>query len=96
MTHHTAVIGRRTPSGTTRPLVGRSVSFDWVMLVLGGWLLGGSMWMAGPTITSRPPWSASSPPGKHGHDLLYLCGELRRLASTLWVNSSWSLQRTHH
>jgi hypothetical protein len=32
---------------------------------------------------------------KHGHDLLYLCGELSRLASTLWVNSAWSLQRTH-
>jgi hypothetical protein len=41
MTNHTASIGLRTPSGTTRPPVGRSVSFDWVMVVLGGWLLGG-------------------------------------------------------
>jgi hypothetical protein len=31
------------------------------------------------------------PPDKHGHDLLSLCGELSRLASILWVNSSWSL-----
>jgi hypothetical protein len=41
MTHHTAAIGRRTPAGTPWPPVGRSVRFDWVMVVLGGWLLGG-------------------------------------------------------
>jgi hypothetical protein len=41
MTHHTASSGLRTPSGTTRPPVGRRVSFDWVMVVLGGWWLGG-------------------------------------------------------
>jgi hypothetical protein len=41
MTHHTASIGRRLLSGTTRPPVGRSIGFDWVMVVLGGWLLGG-------------------------------------------------------
>ena len=41
MTNHTASSGLRTPSGTTRPLVGRRVSFDWVMVVLGGWWLGG-------------------------------------------------------
>jgi hypothetical protein len=41
MTNPTASIGRRAPSGTTRPPVGRSVRFDWVMVALGGWLLGG-------------------------------------------------------
>jgi hypothetical protein len=41
MTHHTAAIGRRPPSGATRPPVGCSISFDWVMVVLSGWLLGG-------------------------------------------------------
>jgi hypothetical protein len=37
----TAGIGRRAPSGQTRQPAGRSVRFDWVMVVLGGWLLGG-------------------------------------------------------
>jgi hypothetical protein len=41
MTHPTAAIGRRAPSAMTRPPVGRSVRFDWVMVALGGWLLGG-------------------------------------------------------
>jgi hypothetical protein len=30
-----------TPSGTTQPPVGRSVRFDWAIVVLWGWLLGG-------------------------------------------------------
>ena len=41
MTNHTASSELRTPSGTTRPPVGRRVSLDWVMVVLGGWWLGG-------------------------------------------------------
>jgi hypothetical protein len=41
MTSNTASIGLRTPSGTTQTPVGRSVRFDWAMVVLGGWLLGG-------------------------------------------------------
>jgi hypothetical protein len=41
MTHPTISIGRRPPSGTTRPPVGHSIGFDWIMVALGGWLLGG-------------------------------------------------------
>jgi hypothetical protein len=41
MTHATEAIGLSTPSGATRPPMGRSAGFDWAMIVTGGWLLGG-------------------------------------------------------
>jgi len=56
-----ASIGLSTPSETTRPPMGRRVSFDWAMVCPGGWLLGASISMAGPTTTSRPPLESFLP-----------------------------------
>jgi hypothetical protein len=41
MTNRTASIEQPTPFRKPRAPVGRSASFDWAMIVLGGWLLGG-------------------------------------------------------